>query len=190
MFNLNDESLSGGVAIFNGGNAGKVNNVTMSVTKKSSMDADNTPAYKLVFTADDNTSVNQGFYYFEPNPQNSDEKNGKNEGYLISRVLSAAKAVVPKDFKFPEVANSREALDALFAIMKEHAPNNKVNVFVTYGTKERPSQYLGVRYFDFVESADTPENTSRLKVKNTDMMERVVPDAPSTTEPVSGPKSW
>jgi hypothetical protein len=162
----------------------------MSVTKKSSIDQDKAPDYKLIFTADDNTSVNQGFYYFESNPENSEEKNGKNEGYLISRVLSAAKAVVPKDFKFPEVSNSKEALDALFTIMKEHAPNNKVNVFVTYGTKERPGQYLGLRYFDFVESADTLENTSRLKVKNMDMMERVVPDAPVADAPTTGPKSW
>lgn len=190
MFNLNDESLNGGVAIFNNGNAGKVNNVDMTVEKKPASDTGNTPDYKLIFTAEDNTSVNQGFYYFTQNPQNSEEQNRKNEGYLISRVLSAAKAVVASDYKFPEVANSKEALDTLFGIIRDEGKDKKVNVFVTYGTNTRPSKYLGVRYFDFVEAADTPEGLSRLKTKNVDMMERVLPDAPQTSGDAPASKSW
>lgn len=190
MFNLNDDSLNGGVAIFNNGNAGKVNNVEMTAERKPASETGNTPDYKLLFTAEDGISVNQGFYYFTPNPQNSEEQNKKNEGYLISRTLSAAKAVVSNDYKFPEVANSKEALDTLFGIIRDEGKDKKVNVFVTYGTTTRPSKYLGVRYFDFVEAADTLETVSRLKMKNVDMMERVSPDTSQNTGDASASKSW
>lgn len=189
MFNLNDASLGEGITIFNNGNPGKVKNVTMSVTKKESGDHEQAPDYKLIFTETSGASVNTGFYYFVPKSDKSDVENLKSEGYLISRLLSAARAVVPMDFVFPEVANSKEAIDSLCKIIKEHGPNKKVNVYVTYGTKERPNNkgYLGVRYFDFVESADTPDEKSRLRAHPRDLMEKILPDAPIQE---STNKSW
>ena len=49
MFNLNDKSFDGGVAIFNGGNAGKVNNVQLTVERKKSTDPDSGPDYKVFY---------------------------------------------------------------------------------------------------------------------------------------------
>ena len=180
MFNLNDASFGGGATVFNNGNTGKVENVKMSVVKKSATDNDNAPDYKLIFTDTTGAQLNTGFYYHKDNEMADEKRNRDMETWLVSRVLSAAKSVVPSDFQFPEVTTSKEALDSLFKIVKENADGKFVNVYVTYGTMSKPSQYLGTRYFNFVEAADTPANMTRLKPSNTDLMEKMVADAPKT----------
>ena len=85
-----------------------------------------------------------------------------------------------QNFIFPEVTNSKEALNSLFKIINDHATSTLVNVYVTYGTTAKPSQYLSTRYFNFVENASTPANMTRLKSSANDMMEKLVADAPST----------
>lgn len=176
MFNLNDSNFGGGVTIFNNGNAGKVENVKMNVVKKLATDPDNAPDYKLIFKDVAGSEINVGFYYHKDNP-NFDEKRNKDlETWTVSRALSAARSVVPSDFVFPEVSNSKEALDTLFKIVKDNAENNNVNVYVTYGTSTKPSQYLQLRYFNFVENMNTPQNLSKLKPSPADLMERITPD--------------
>lgn len=182
MFNLNDASFGGGVTVFNNGNTGKVENVKMSVTKKSSTDPDNSPDYKLVFSDVTGGQINTGFYYHKDNELYDEKRNRDLETWLVSRVLSAAKSVVPNDFVFPEVSSSKEALDSLFKIIKDNSDDKLVNVYVTYGTVNKPSQYLGLRYFNFVESADTPANMSRLKTSANDQMEKVTADAPLSSD--------
>ena len=190
-FNLNDASFGGGATVFNNGNTGKVENVRMSVLKKSSTDPDNSPDYKLIMTDVTGGQVNQGFYYHKNNELYDEKRNSDLETWLVSRVLSAAKAVVPVDFVFPEVANSKEALDSLFKIIKDNCDDKLVNAYVTYGTTNKPSQYLGLRYFNFVESADTPANMTRLKPSNTDQMEKITADAPQTGVPTANAtKAW
>lgn len=184
-FNLNDASFGGGATVFNNGNTGKVENVKMSVTKKLSTDPDNAPDYKLIFTDVSGGQINQGFYYHKNNELYDEKRNKDLETWLVSRVLSAAKAVVPSDFSFPEVATSKEALDSLFKIIKENSDDKLVNTYVTYGTTNKPSQYLGLRYFNFVESVDVPANMSRLKPSNSDQMTKVTADAPITGENTS-----
>lgn len=177
--NLNDNSLmGGGTAVFNNGIAGRVENVRIEVAKRKADEAENVPNYKLIFTDENGSQVNQGFYYHKDNDQYSSEKNEANAGYLIGRILSAAKSVVPEDFVFPDVEgkNVNEIVDILFTIIREHCSDKRVNVFVTYGTKDRASQYLGLRFFDFIERAGTA--SSRLREKGNDMMERLVADKP------------
>jgi hypothetical protein len=180
MFNLNDASFGGGVTVFNNGNAGKVESVRMSVVKKTATDPDNGPDYKLIFTDVTGGQVNQGFYYHKDNELYDSKRNADLATWLVSRIHSAAKAVVPDDFVFPEVKTAKEAVDSLFKIIKENCEDKLVNTYVTYGTTSKPSQYLGLRYFNFVESADTPANKTRLKPSTNDMMTKLVADAPST----------
>ena len=180
MFNLNDASFGGGATVFNNGNTGKVENVKMSVTKKTAADPDNSPDFKLIFTDTTGGQINTGFYYHKDNEMADEKRNRDMETWLVSRVLSAAKAVVPTDFTFPEVTTSKEALNSLFKIINDHAANTLVNVYVTYGTTAKPSQYLSTRYFNFVENANTPASMTRLKPSANDMMEKLVADAPST----------
>lgn len=182
MFNLNDASFGGGVTVFNNGNTGKVENVKMSVSKKLATDPDNSPDYKLIMTDVTGGQVNQGFYYHKDNEMADEKRNRDMETWLVSRVHSAAKAVVPADYVFPEVATSKEALDSLFKIIKDNAEEKTVNVYVTYGTNSKPSQYLGLRYFNFVEAADTPANVSKLKASPNDNMEKLVADKPANAD--------
>lgn len=189
-FNLNDSSFDGSVAIFNNGIAGKVNNVKVVVTKKTAVDADNAPDYKVVFS-DPIGDVNVGFYYPTPNPQNDEKRNKDLEGWTIGRILSIAKSLLPKDFvfqEFNEQSKAKEVIDYLFSLIRQNSESKTVNVFVTYGTTQKPSKYLGLRYFDFVESSDT--TVSRLAKKPADMMERIEADAPATNSTSAPTTDW
>lgn len=180
-FNLNDNSLTGGgSAVFNKGIAGKVTDVKVDVQKRRADEAENIPPYKLILTDEAGASMNQGFFYHKDNEQFSDEKNQANAGYLVSRVLSAAKAVVAEDYVFPDVdgKTANEIVDILFKIIKDNAEGKIVNVFTTYGTKEKPSKFMGLRYFNFIEPQEV--KYSRLSPTGNDMMERLVEDAPKT----------
>lgn len=188
MFNLNDKSFDGGVAIFNGGIAGKVNNVSFNVERKKSTDIDTAPDYKVIYKDETGSMINQGFYYHKDNAMNSEQKNKDNEGYLVGRVLSIAKAILPKDFIFEQFNTSKEAIDYLFKLISDNCQGKTVNIFTTYGTVTKPSQYLGLRYFNFIEAVDT--QVSRLVKNNTDQMERIVPDSQKTGEEVKQDTSW
>lgn len=179
-FNLNERGNDNRVAIFNNGIAGKVENVKIEVSKKSTADADNVPDYKLTVTDATGSQVNQGFYYHKDNTMYSSEKNEANAGYLVDRVLSIARAVVPEDFVFPEVTDANNALDVLFNIVRQYS-DQPVNVYTNYGTKEKPSKYLSLRFFDFIEKANNTEY-SRLKARGNDQLERLIEDAPKDSE--------
>lgn len=181
-FNLNDASFGGGATVFNNGNTGKVENVKMSVAKKSAMDQNNSPDFKLIVTDVSGGQINQGFYYHKNNDSKDEKGNKDAETWLVSRVLSAAKAVVPSDFTYPNFDTSKEALDFLFKLINDQSSDKLVNVYVTYGTLSKPSQYLGLRYFNFVESIDTPDNRSRLKPSPNDEMVKLSADAPATSD--------
>ena len=175
MFNLNDKNFDGGNAVFNGGIAGKVNNVKFTVEKKKTTDPDNSPDYKIFYKDDQEAVINQGFYYHANNPSKDDKKNKDLEMYLVSRVLSIAKTVLGKDYVFEEYQTSKDALDGMFKLINANSEGKLVSIFTTYGTTTKPSQYLGLRYFNFIETMDS--SPSRLVRNNNDQMERIVADA-------------
>lgn len=178
MIDLNGKEFTQtSVSIFNNGEAGVVKNVEMKLEKKEPSNTDNTPNFKVIFS-DENGSVNQGFYYFTPNPQDSPDRQKTRETQEVSRVLHLARAVMGADYAFPAVETTKQAYDVLFDLIGKNCANKKFNVFVTYGTLGRPNKkgYLGVRYFDFIEPADA--SPSRLRTKPQDLMNRIDPDAP------------
>lgn len=191
MIDLNGKEFNqSSVAIFNNGEAGVVNNVDITVEKKDPSGASNLPDFKVLFT-DEIGTVNQGFYYFTPNPQDAPERQKTRETQEVSRVLHLARAVMGSDYAFPAVESSRQAYNVLFDLISKNTSDKKFNVFVTYGTLNRPNKkgYLGVRYFDFVEPADA--SPSRLRVKPQDLMHRIDPDAPKVEGTTSTTKeSW
>lgn len=177
-FNLNERGNENRTVIFNNGIAGRVEDVRIEVSKKGAADADNVPDYRLTVTDSNGAQINQGFYYHKDNSMHSAEKNEANAGYLVDRVLSAARAVVPEDFVFPEVSEDpNEILDVLFNIIRQNASDKTVTVYTTYGTKEKPSRFLGLRFFDFIEKTGNT-GYSRLNPRGNDQMERLVEDAP------------
>lgn len=190
-FNLNDNSLmNGGTKVFNNGIAGVVKNVKVSVGKKTAEEMQTAPDYKVFITDDNGAAINAGFYYYTPNDSLSKEENDKKAGYGIGRILSIARSVTPQGFTFPDVAGKsvNEITDILFQIIRDNSEGKLVNVFASYGKKTKPSQYLGLRYFEFIEPAGV--EPSRLKAKGDDLLERLTEDAPSGEQKGEPTLNW
>lgn len=182
IFDLNSGILlnGGGTAIFNAGLAGKVENVEIEVKRKEESGPFSYSDYTLVVKDSTGASLNGLFSYHKNNDLYDKDKNIANQGYLLGRIQSIAQAVVPEGFVYPDVSGKtcNEIVDILFKIIRDNATGKKVNVFVNYGTKTKPSQYMGLRFFNFIENPNTQK--SRLTPTGLDMMERIVADTPST----------
>jgi hypothetical protein len=174
MIDLNSKQFDSVSKIFNDGNAGKVDNVTVAVELKQAGTPETYPDFKLIVTDETGNSINAGFYYPKANPQKDDATNKAAMQREVSRIVHIAKAVVGPDYDFPAVKTAKEAFDALFKIIGSEAGDKKFSVFVSYGTKSYPSKYLGLRYFNFIEPAGA--EPTRLKASAMDMLERVDPD--------------
>ena len=158
-------------AIFNGGKAGRVANVTISVSKKTAADADNLPNYKLIITDSEKAEINEGFYYV-------DEKDERKGELMANRLLSIARVVLGADTVFPKYESYKDVMDGIFKMIKKGADDKNFSVFVTYGNLGYPSKYLKLRYFDFIEAGDVEESATRLFKKKNDLMDRIMEDAP------------
>lgn len=175
MIDLNSKQFDSVSKIFNDGNAGKVDNVTLAVEKKKAGDNEKAPDYKLLVTDEAGNSINAGFYYPTKDPAKTDEANQKYANMQVSRVVHIARAVVGKDYDFPAVKSVKEAYDTLFKIIGDEAGDKKFSVFVTYGSKTYAKKYLELRFFNFIEPAGT--TPSRLKAQDSDLLERINPDS-------------
>lgn len=168
MFDLNGEDFQEKEVkgIFNGGEAGKVTNVKINDVEKKSIDgAPGAPDYKVYFEDENGQLINVGFW-----------KSPKNEKIEVQRALHIARAVLGKDYKFPTVNSCEEAIDSLMKLIKQNFKDKSFNVFVCYGNVDYPSKYLGLRYFDFVETSDTPDSMSKLFTRKNDQMTRIEED--------------
>lgn len=178
--NLNDSQFAG-KTIFNNGKAGVASNVKLQVVKKTSSDKETAPDYKVIFTDSQGGELNEGFYYFKPRPGATPEEVKKAEGYELSRLVHFARAVMGKNAQLPEVSSVQAALDTIMKLVNDNVGDKQFNIFVSYGTVDRPSQYLGLRRFNFIEPAT---EDSGLFQAPRDNMDRVTPDTPSN-EPAS-----
>lgn len=168
-FNLNEKSAAG-VTVFNNGVAGKVENVSITVEKRRADEPDSYPTYKLVVEDGSGaTPLNQGFYINE-----SDDESRQTMTY--QRVKSIADAVVDENFVYPEVNGYMDAMSTLFKVIKDNADGKKVSVFTTYGYDKKPSKYLGLRMFDFIQGPNA--GFDRMKAKPADVLVRPEADAP------------
>jgi hypothetical protein len=175
-FNLNEKVV--GSAVFNNGIAGKAVGVSVVIEKKRVDEPDINPGYKLIVSDESGgVSINQGFC-FNDWEKETDEKR-QNQTY--QRVKSIAEALVPEDFVYPAVNGYVDAINTLFKVIKENSEGKKVDVFVTYGYTAKPSKYLGLRMFNFIQKQDV--KFDRLKPTNTDILERPEADAPKADNP-------
>lgn len=194
MFDLNAKEYKES-SIFNGGIAGRVDNVSISIEERGADEPETYAPYRLVATDDSGAQLKGWFNYPTPNPSKDDEANEKTAKMYVGRVVSIARAVMGKDYEFPSgITNAKEAYDVLFKIIKDNAGAKKYNVFVTFGTPSYPNKkgYLGFRFFNFIEDAAAP--TGRLSANAGDLMEKLVadeaPKSPSTTTTSSGTTGW
>lgn len=194
MFDLNSADFkSQTVAIFNNAQAGKVENVSLTVDKKTVEDGERDPDFKITFT-NGTGSINMGIYYPTDLSTSSQEK------LTVGKVVAITRAVMGDDFVFPEVSSSKEAVSTCMNLVKKNCDDAKVNILVTYGTIGSPKSFLGVyKNFDFIEKAGTTPSKLKLtrnpnKPQYDDLTERIMADAPASSDastPVtSKEESW
>lgn len=181
MINLNDYTQEEKeMKIFNNGVPGKVKNVAVKIVKKTPEDHERAPDFKVNYIDSEGSILNDAIYY----PKDSDTDSQKQIN--MSRLVSLLHAINPasKDKMLPEFNDYVTAVDFLVKQIIASSKDGRVNVFVAYGTKNNPQQYLRVRKFNFVEPASTEDSKSRLRVKISsnpetsqwdDMMERITP---------------
>lgn len=178
MINLNDSSFDAKeVKIFNGGVAGIVNNVTVSLEKKKPEDKEKAPDYKVIFTDESGASCNTSFYYVtEPTQYATVEKQIANQGKVLKHLLHA---VISPSFQFPQFDTPKAMLDGCMMTLKQNAVQGaKFRIFCNYGSIQSPKQFLQPRsWVPFIESMSVTE--SRLEVGKIDQMERIEADSQS-----------
>jgi len=125
--------------IFNDGIAGIVDNVKLTIERKTPGTDDKKPDYKLIAVDSKGASINEGFYYQEEGSKGF-------TGYQAQRLIMLARGVFGDDVKFPVWNTTREVLDG---VMKMVAPslNKPFRVAVCYGTSKNPARYLGFKSF-------------------------------------------
>jgi hypothetical protein len=186
MFNFSKDNFSEGsnVVIFNNGDGGKVNNVTIEIQKKGVDYEDavgNKPAYQIVYTDADGGKTNDGVFYLVEatfNPQYSTfEEAVQKQWNRLAAIVIAAGGDPSITAKTPV-----EMVDQMAVLIKNATKGKSFNVLANYGVKSNPKKYIQIRSWSpFIESADTPESESKLKPGKNDQLEKIeLPDAVSS----------
>ena len=179
QINLNDAKFDAkDIKIFNDGKAGIVENVKLEVEKKSATQTNNTPDYKINYI-DSVGSVNQGFYYIDPNDAKFDSKI-KLQGTALKHILST----LHFNMEMPKLnfSTTKEMLDNMMSLITKAAANNPVRLAVCYGTTLYPSDYLRVKTFPpFMESMAIALSDSKLTLGRNDLQFKIEKDN-NTTE--------
>lgn len=189
MFNLNDASFDAkeGVAIFNDGNAGLVENVTLSVTKKTAEEKENAPDYKLTFTDSNGATCNTSMWYVkEATAYATVEEQVKKQGTILKHIIHA---IYGADFQIPvNASNAQQLLDQSMKVIKDGlVAGLKFRVFANYGSTQSVKKYIQPRsWVPFVESMSIPLEATRLKAGNIDAMGRLEADNVGTTSGAQG----
>lgn len=172
MINLNDASFDAaeGKAIFNGGNAGIVNDVTLSVVKRKPEDKENSPEYKLTFTDAMGGECNTSFWYVEKDTEYSTvqeqiQKQGKTLKHVIHAIYGAT-------YQFPNFNSAKEMLDGCMKLIRDGlASKPTFRVFANYGTTSSVKKYIQPRsWVPFIEPMSVNIADTRLKPGNLDAM--------------------
>jgi len=181
--NLNEESYDGGnsVAIFNGGVPGIVENVVLTISKKTAEDKETAPDYKLTFTGENDAHCNTALWYITKNTEyNTIAEQQVKQGKILKHV---AHAVLGDSYQFPPFADAKAMLDGVMKLIKEGLTNSgKFRIFANYGAKISPKQYVQPRsWVPFMESMTVALEDTRLSITDIDCMERLTADAPITS---------
>ena len=182
MINLNDASFdakTSDVVIFNNGDAGLVENVTMTVAKRKPEDKENAPEYKLTFTDANGGSCNTSFWYVDKATAYAtvDEQIVK-QGKILKHILHA---VYGADYQLPSFQDAKGMLDGCMKLIREGAGSGKFRIFANYGTPEYPKQYIQPRsWVPFVESMGVSLAETRLVAGKNDNLVRITPDSNET----------
>lgn len=177
--NSNEFDAAEGVSIFNGGKAGVVENVAMTIKKKTAEDKEKAPDYKVTFTDESGAEAATPLWYITEATQfasieQQQVKQGKILKHLIHTVCGPNTQISP-------FANEKEMLDGAMKLVRDGLKTaGKFRVFANYGTTEYRKKYIQPRsWVPFMESMSVPVDESVLKVSDIDGMERLSEDKPT-----------
>lgn len=178
MINLNDASFDAreGAAIFNNGNAGIAENVSLSISKKKPEDKEGSPDYKLTFTDEAGGACNTSFWYVEKATEYSTvEDQIAKQGKVMKHVIHA---IYGNTYQFPSFNSAREMLDGCMKIIRDGlASGPKFRVFANYGTTSSVKNYIQPRsWVPFMEPMSVALADTRLKQGNLDAMAKMQAD--------------
>lgn len=181
--NLNDDSYNAkeGVAIFNGGNAGVAENVTLTIEKRKADEKDTAPEYKVVFTDESGASCNIPFWYItEDTKYDTVDQQIIKKGKVFKHLIHA---MYGPDYTIPNFKNAKELLDGIMKLLREgSASAGKFRVFVNYGTKEHSKKFIQPRsWVPFMESMNISTTDTRLVPGDLDCMVRIQEDTVSSS---------
>ena len=180
FIDLNDSSFdTGDITIFNGGKAGRAENVSLRVEKKEANDTSRSPDWKVYYVDENDGEVNEGYYYLDEKHEKF-KTHLKYQGAGLKHLLHAA---FGEEVEIPQFKNTKEMLDKCMQKLSSVSEDKKFRVGVTYGTGTRPSAYLRVKpYVPFIEPMSVPVAESRIVFTGDYLMER--PEADNEEETV------
>jgi hypothetical protein len=147
--------------IFNNGVAGAVKNTRLEVRNNPNKTKDTQPDYYLYhIDAEGRELRGQGIW----------ELTGNEEPEAKSKTIQALGKIwrmTVGGVDFPKVNTLKEFWESVIA------STESFEVFVTYGTTEKASSWLGTRRYDFIQNS---HNATGLQQKPNDNMVRVMPD--------------
>lgn len=177
IINLNDDNYDvSSTIIFNAGNAGKVDHVSMRAEKKTS--TDNSPDWKVFYKDSFGGEINEGYYYLDSKHENF-KKQLKYQGAALKHIIHAAFGA---ETLLPNFATAKEMLDQ--CMLKINSVDERVlfRIGVSYGTTNRPSPYLRVKnYPEFIEPMTVTAEDSRIAFSDAYLMVRPVADEEKTS---------
>ena len=187
MIDLNNDSFDQkqGKAVFNGGNAGAVDNTVITLEKKKAEDKETAPDYKIIFTDDKGAACNTSLWYVTKETQYSSiEKQIQKQGKVLKHL---AHAIIGKNYTFPPFDSAQAMLDGIMGEIRKALPKaGKFRVFTNYGTTDYPKGFIQPRsWVPFMESMSVSADDSRLEAGDIDQMTRKQKDdfvQPGSTE--------
>ena len=188
-FNFTDEDLqkASDKAIFNGGKAGRVKNVTVTM-EEAGVDGvpdktnENAPDFKVWFTDSEGNKINRACFGIDP--MNYPNQWGKTYKETMKKEWAWLNKLV--EHTGGQTVMSFNDDKDLFTQIKQNIGKDPINVFVNYGSSRGPKGYLEPRkWLPAVEALGTPDAETKLVVSTLDSMSPVVADAPTAQE-----ESW
>ena len=192
MINLNDSSHDAkSVAIFNDGQAGIAENVTLDRIEPKQDPTSNQPDWKMFFKDEAGHELSLGLYALD-NTNQWYEKNFKKQTTLLKHF---GHAFIDPAFTFPQYANEKAMLDGVMGLIRDAINHTvKYRVYTNYGYAIKPSNFLSLRsYAPCVEPMTVPAEETRLKASKIEMLTRLQADetsAPAATAPTNVDADW
>jgi len=178
MINLNDDQFDGGgnVKIFNGGKAGIVDNVKVSVVRKGKDDKPNSPEFKLNFTDPTGGTCSTPFWVVENETQyKTVDELIQAQGKVLKHILHA---VYGKDFSIPAFGSAKEMLSGSMKLIHDGlAAAPSFRMIANYGVPSYSKAFIQPRsWVPFMEPMSVDIADTRLALGDLDCLTRLTKD--------------